>query len=441
MYHMVDKIRKQGVYYTVYAAQIMRSPIVKDFFVYSFGSLLVRSATILIAPITLTLLNPHEFGILALAMSFINILAVFLGFGLRQVVSLEFFHADSHERRQLVNDVIIIYLMLACPIFLLLCFLSSSINRYIFVSSVRVDFIVLGLAISFISFFVEFFYQILRYQCKSWYIMQVQLGVALFSICTNLFMLCVLRWGIYAMMISNCASMLLAMIIALHVYYAKGCFASLHVRRSFARITYYLKYGAPFIPTVLFGWFLASADRWILAHYASMHDVGIYSLADTFGQLYNLLILYPLSGSYLPHLFNRYARNKMDLIAVDRWNLRNMGICMIAASLLITSGYGLCCSLLHLLLPVRYHEAIAYIWLVLMGYVFLMGTYFATAFIQYQKKTGMLLLSISIPAVLNILLNLLLVPHFGIGGCVSATLVSYIVYFTIVVWCNFKLKK
>jgi O-antigen/teichoic acid export membrane protein len=52
---------------------------------------------------------------------------------------------------------------------------------------------------------------------------------------------------------------------------------------------------------------------------------------------------------------------------------------------------------------------------------------FLTAGLLIQKKTGMMALALSFSAVLNIVLNCLLLPKMGLQAAALATLVSYVV--------------
>ena len=419
-----------------YAIRLIYSPVIKNFFIYSFGNIILRGISLFLAPITLTILNPSDYGLLALVNSFTSILAIFLGLGLRQVFSIEYFHHDSFSRRGMINDIISIYLFISIPALIMLGSFISLINQYIFLNSASYALIVISLVFCFIYFFAELFYQVLRYQEKAWYLTLLQTSIALLTIGLNLFFLCVLKWGVLSMIASYALGTLIACLIALKAYYQKIGLSNFYPTKSLKKMGYYLKFGFPFIPGVLFGWILASGDRWVLARYATLHDVGIYSLADTFGQLYQLLVLIPMSGSYLPHLFKRFADNKDNLASVEHWNRKNMYISMIGMSGLITGGYLILKPFLHWFLPIKYHESIDYIWFILMGYVFLMGTYFASSLIQFHKKTYFLAFSLFIPAIFNIILNIILIPYMAIYGCVIATLASYIVYFLITIWYN-----
>jgi len=417
------------------------NPILKNFLIYSFSSLLLRGMSVITAPITMNILSPSQYGLLALANSFISILTLFLGLGLRQAFSLEFFHCTLEQQKAMLNDIIITYLTCTTIIFALLFTFHSTINNLVFAGHATRTLIFISLLICFVYFFVELFYQVLQYQTKAKQLALTQAGIAIITIALQLTLLIYFKLGVTSMLLAQLVGMCIAASIGLKAYLKKNGPAHINVPRSLRAMRNYLKLGLPFIPSVLFGWILSSGDRWVLAQLSSMHAVGIYSLADAFGQLFHLLVLYPMSCSYLPHMLRTFAQDKDNLLAIEQWNQKNMIYSMTGIAALITVGYVLCKPILYYLLPIAYHEAVDYIWFILMGYVFLMGTYFANCLIQYHKKSYFLGLSLLLPATLNIALNFVLIPQYQIYGCVFATLLSYASYFGITLWYNMYLRR
>jgi len=420
---------------------LSNSTLVKNFFIYSFGAIILRGVTVFLAPLMMRILTPSDYGLLSLVNSFTNILVVFAGFGLRQVFSIEYFHCDSNQRKLMINDVITIYLAFSSPIFLLLFLNKDLINHYIFLNSATSTLITISLIYCFTHFFVELFYQLLRYQQKAFALTILQTSIAFITILINFTFVYYFRWGVSGLMLGYLLGMLIAFGKGLYAYAKEKCFLEINVKESLSRAMPYLKLGFPFIPAILCNWVLSSGDKWILARYASLHDVGIYTIADMFGLLYQMIILYALRSSYTPHLMRKYATNQDDLKSVERWNQKNMWVSMIGMASLITAGYLIGKPILYWILPLKYHEAINYIWLVLMGYIFLMGTGFANTLIQFHKKTYFLAFALFVPAMLNIGLNIVLIPYFNIYGCVCATLASYIVYFLLTLWYNHRLQR
>ncbi len=419
----------------------LRLPLVKNLFIFSFGSLLLRGISIFLAPITMSILDPKDYGILALANSFVSVFVVFIGLGLRQAFSIEYFHCTTERRKTMLNSMILMYLAVATPLILIASLYPSVINRLIFMNSASTTLILLSLAYSFLYFFVEFFYQVLTYHAQALRMMLIQTSIAILIIALNLLFLCWFKWGVISLMAGQVIGLVIIFGIGLRAYIKTSCHLHLNIRHTITTCGTYIKLGFPFVPGTLCGWILASSDRWVLARSASMHDVGIYSLATVFGQLFYMLIIVPLSGAYIPHVLKKFAENKDNPLPVERWNRKNMIYSMVGLSIAVTVGYLACKPLLHFFLPVRYQPAISYIWIIVMGNIFLMGEHFASIFVIFNKKAYFQAASLLVPSALNLSLNLLLVPHLKIMGCVLSTLVAYIAYFGIKLTYNLSLQK
>jgi O-antigen/teichoic acid export membrane protein len=494
------------------------SPVLKNFLIYSSGTVILKSISFILMPFILRVLPPAHYGLLSLALSFTNILVIISGLGLRQLFGIEYFHYDSSGRRRMANEIIMLYLTINVPLFLLMLINLSLLNKFLFLGTASTTLMLLCLAYCFLQFFTELYYQVLRYQSKAFKLTVLQISTALATISLNLFFLYHFPWGSSGMLFGYTLGTLITFAFALHAYVKAGCLPILsqliqalpkikHVilsKKSFIirssrvflrsknvsrdeakknldsklvvsisryisslflrnnsetletigetkifyqfcakhnlqRGFYYLRLGIPFIPGMLFNWILVAGNRWILARYGTLHDVGIYALADTFGQLYTNLILYPMAGSYLPYLMHQFSQNKNNIPTLEQKNRHIMYLSMLSMSILITVGLVIGKPILYWLLPAKYHQAIDYIWFILMGQVFVMGTYFTSALVQFRKKTTFLAGSLLAPALINLALSMALVGSLGIYGCVFATLIAYIAYFVSMLVYNKKL--
>jgi O-antigen/teichoic acid export membrane protein len=187
---MIHKIKRSYLNLTTkkkrYLSGQLNSSVIKNFFIYSFGNIVLRSITALFIPILLSILSPSEYGLFSLVNNFSNILAIALGLGLRQVFFIEFFHHDIAGRKKMVNEVLILYITIATPIALLLFSQTGRMNHYLFCDAASVKLIALSLFYWFIFFFAELFYQILRYQSKALKLTVIQTTAALTTAILNL---------------------------------------------------------------------------------------------------------------------------------------------------------------------------------------------------------------------------------------------------------------
>lgn len=293
----------------------------------------------------------------------------------------------------------------------------------------------------FLYFFVELFYQVLKYQHRALLLTGIQTVIALGSLTITMTLLLYFDFGLMSTLIGQLAGMSAATCIGMYLYRQENFSESLHYKLQTETIVHYLKQSTPFIPGILASWIIASSDRLMLAHYAGLHEVGIYAIADMFGSVFRLLILQSWSGSYLPYILSAYQTNKENIHSVEQKNNTIMWITLASLMFLMFFCFWLAKPLFLIILPPAYHEALHYALIILTGHVFLLGSYFAASFIQYHKKTYFLAASFCIPAALNIILNTLLIPRYKIYGATGATLVSYAIYFGIMLWYNYRLRR
>lgn len=420
---------------------IIESTVLHNFVIYTFGALCLGGFSILLAPINMRILSPDEYGVLALVTSCMSIGVTILGFGLRQFLSIEYFHHDAHGQKKLINQVLIMYLYFAVPLCLIALAFRSQITHWLSSHSISPQLFTLALITMFFSFFAELFYQILRYQQRAWALTFIQTTIALTSLAFTITLLLYLGLGVMSTLIGQLVSMCMATCVGFYIYRQENFADYFHLKQPKATMLHLLKNGLPFIPAILFGWIISSSDRFVLAKYASMHDVGIYAIADMAGQMFRLLILQSWSGSYLPSILLEYQANKNNLLAVEEKNRKTMWIVLCSLMIILFLGFIITKPLLRIILPKAYHEALNYVLIILAGHVFLLGSYFAASFIQFHKKTYFLATAFCVPAILNLIFNLLLVERYKIYGCTVATLGSYAIYFFIILWYNARLAK
>ncbi len=414
---------------------LYQAKVIKDFFVYAFGSLILRAFSLFILPFIMRIFTPADYGALSLATAFITIGSTIIGLGLRQFLSIEYFHHDHEGRQKIVNEIIIAYTMIAAPVFLVCWLLKKSIINHVFFNALSPLTLLPALLSLFFFFYVELLYQLLQYKRLAKLLTALQISIALITACNTFYFVWFLKMKIAGVLWAQCTGHLCAMIISIYLYVHSGYLEQLNFHSAFHKSLDHLKQGLPFVPGVLSSWILASSDRWMLGYYRSISDVGIYAVADLFAQLFNFVILVPWAGSYLPYILQRYKKHEPDITPVDRENKKIMWISMISLCILLMT-IPILKPILRFILPPNYHESISYIWILLLGQIFLLGSYFSSTLIQYRKQSLFMALSLLVPATTNIVLNCILVQPFGIIGCAWATCISYAIYFCILAHYN-----
>jgi O-antigen/teichoic acid export membrane protein len=174
-------------------------------------------------------------------------------------------------------------------------------------------------------------------------------------------------------------------------------------------------------PTVLAGWMLQVVDRFFLVQYVSTTELGYYAIANRIAGLVSIAISPVLAAWPALALATQYefaARDRMAMMA------RYLVMIILGASL----GLGLFApEILIILTRPAYLPAAPYV-----GFLTYMHTFNAFVAILsvgalVDKKLKEMSWAVIAGALLNLVLNQLLIPRFGLWGATTATVLGYAV--------------
>ncbi len=193
-----------------------------------------------------------------------------------------------------------------------------------------------------------------------------------------------------------------------------------------------LIYAAPLVPASLAFWVIVNANSLLLEKFTSFHEVGIYGSAVKFASLITLLT----SGVQMAwRPFSMSLKDKKDspvLFAKLYYGILlvgTMGVLMVATLM----------PWIIRMLSSEYHEAYQYV-AILSAVTFLNFFYMIISVgIFFTKQTKIISYAFGMAAVVNIILNIVLIPSYSIWGSVAAYLISYLVAITYIFFKSQKL--
>ena len=185
----------------------------------------------------------------------------------------------------------------------------------------------------------------------------------------------------------------------------------------------FITYGWVLLPAGYAMWILNLSDRLFLAHYRTLADIGVYSVAYTIGCLPILLILSPIWMFYSPVATK--AWEKRDFAEIKK--IFSASIKLIWALILLFVGL-LVTFYRPFMLLITSEEFLAGPWLaviICMGYTFsVVGSYGAVTLGLAMRPKLVTYTHIG-AAIVNILFNWLLIPAYGIYGAAVATCLAF----------------
>jgi O-antigen/teichoic acid export membrane protein len=199
---------------------------------------------------------------------------------------------------------------------------------------------------------------------------------------------------------------------------------------NFSCLKDYLRYGIPLIFVGLFELLIQSSDRFFIGYYLGASAVGIYSAAYGIAVIPGFIAAIVMYILY-PTIYKLYENNEIEKLKVFlQYSWKYLLVLLIPATfgLSVLSG-----SLLALLTTPEFIPEGIYIIPVVSVTNIIVALYaIYVGILTIRKKSHTILVAAGISVLINIILNIILIPKFGI---VSAALTTVIAYFFLVFIC------
>jgi O-antigen/teichoic acid export membrane protein len=180
-----------------------------------------------------------------------------------------------------------------------------------------------------------------------------------------------------------------------------------------------LGYGLALVPAGLLSFLLHLSDRYFLKQFVSLHAVGIYALGYRFGEILSFAMS-AFELAWPQFLFgHRESPEAPTLYArVCTYFLAIMGFLWLAVSLLAKE-------LVSVMAHPSFHEAYRVVPWIAGAFLFQGLAYVANVGMQLHRVVKYRLLISGITTALNLGLNFLLIPRYGMMGAAASALASF----------------
>jgi O-antigen/teichoic acid export membrane protein len=393
----------------------------KEAAIYGLSSVVGRFLNFLLVPFYTNYLATAEFGVVSNLYAYIAFVFVVYGYGMdsaymRFVASLE-----TADKKQTVSVPYFSLLGTSVLFSSLIYFSAPSIATLLGVAG-HADLIRYSawiLCFDTLSI-VPFAYLRMENRAKSF------AGLRLLNISINITMtiilLVVLRMKAEAVFIANLiASAVTSLILVWFVFP--------HLTLRFSKRLYreMLRFGLPYIPAGLAGIAIQVIDRPILTALTNDATVGIYTANYRLGVMMMLVVGmfdYAWRPFFLMHAKDPDAPKLFS--KVFTYFVALMMLVFVTVSLFIDDIVRIEFFGRHFIGP-DYWGGLNIVPIVLLSYVFTGAYVNFVVGVYLEKKTKYLPYATGAGAIVNIVVNLLLIPRFGIMGAAIATLLSYVV--------------
>ncbi|HEY4389168.1 MAG TPA: lipopolysaccharide biosynthesis protein [Ktedonobacteraceae bacterium] len=412
------KGKKQGAQSYVSLAVEM----VKSSGIYAIGALMSPLVSLILTPFLAQHLSSNDYGGLSVSYTIVDLVTVITQLGL----SPAFFRAynsdyeNPRDRVSVLAMTVSLLILASIPVALLMVLVAPELSELLFNSASFSSSVALAAGVIVM--------ENLALPGTSWFRAEkrpipytilsfVSLLVVLFS---NLFLVGVLHMGVNGALIAKGAGFASTIVITLPLIFLRVA-RQRGFRIRFDILHSMLTFGIPTIFSDIAAWVLQLSDRYLLTHFGSLSETARYSVAYTLGGVLSPVLLAPWGLAWVPIMYSVAKRDDAPHIfkLVFRW----------WSSILLFAAFGLSLLstvILDTLFPVSYRAADPVVPIITLStmlqgvwYIFMIG-------VNIRRKTILEFIYVVIAAVVNLLLNLFLIPWYGAVGAAVATLIAYI---------------
>lgn len=394
--------------------------LISSSIIYTLGRVLPQVVSFILLPVYTFYISTEDYGIINSMQVLSAIIVLFFTCALDRGVLRMYYDFDSSLIKKTYLGTISISIFIISTVFLIIFFLFSDKLNLIYSS---IDFYPFY-SYTLISCYLEVFSLIpliyLQIHNRPLIYISLNLFKFIIGVSLTLYFIIFLNAGAIGMIKALFFSNLI--VTPVYLYFA---FKSFSFKLDFKMLLDTFKFTLPILPTLLAAWVLNISDRIFVEKYFNMTDVGIYSLGSKISG--SVLILFgAFSIAYSPYFFEKAKKqlNNKDLF------IFNKQICIFFLFLTF-SLFFLSEEIIKIFFNADYYESVNVIQ-ILSLHTILAVFLGVLNLMYYQSKATLPLLYIFIVgAVVNIVLNFVLIPELSFIGASFSTVLSFLVMFLI----------
>lgn len=392
--------------------------------IYGLSGVAVQLFGILSLPVVARVMTNAQYGVLELATTGIAVMSTVVELGLTSASQRSFYdYVDEQpgERRLVLSTAVITYLSAAFTAAAVLVVARQPLAAFLFNDPSEGDLIVIAAVSLPVTALINFSREVMRLHFRVWQYLATSLLAGVIGSGFVLFALLVLDMKVAGVLLGTVVGGGAAAVYGVAVVrrdVGHG-FSRAELRTMFA-------YGLPLVPMALSLWALALIDRLMLSKLSSLSQVGEYAMANRLGILLTLAAT-AFALAFSPFMLSLYAEDREQEKLVRARALTYMGMAFALLTLIVSLFAR---EALAIIAP-RFDTAYEAVGLVCFGMAANGVANIAVGGITLARQTRSLVIFAGAAAGVNIVLNILVIPPWGMLGAAFATAVAYLLLFAL----------
>ena len=390
---------------------------------YSVGNFLIRSISFLLLPLYTNVLSTANFGNYALLLSVYALASVFYQSGMQSALTKFYLDETTFEgRRKVVSTIFNSVTVIGIIFTVLAAIFSQTLSQLILQKTQFGNLIVLLFTALFFDSLCYYGLQLLKTKEKARNVVTFSFINAVLNFSLNIFFVYNLRMNVEGIFLAQLISAVVLLILLLPNFLPEYKF---HIDNKVMKMV--AVFSLPLVASGLLSSAVDVSDRFILNIFTNKSEVGIYSLSYKIAMVMNVFVL-SFRTAWIPHAIKVYKKDNYSKIFGETFKKLLLGSFLILLVVVLFSP-----SLFEIrlfnknLFNISYQSGIIILPYVLLGYMFNGIASFYSLYPFISSKSIFFLISDGLAFAINILLNWILIPKFGMVGAAAATTLAFVI--------------
>lgn len=405
------------------------SSFIKGSSILVLSNICLKAINFFLLPLYTNKLTPEMIGVSDSITTLTGVILPLLTMGLDSAFSAFYFEREDRDRSKKVFHTLTWTFIVIGFIPLLMMGLSVPLSHILFHTGDYAYIVACALAsVSFNLWYLPYSLE-LRLENKMFLFGLSNLIASLSMVFLNVLFVNVMEFGASSLVLSTM------------IVHAESILVLLIMVRSLPKKKYFdgkllkqmMKFAVPLIPMTIMMWVLSLSDRYVLLHYHGSDAVGLYGIGLRFTNLLNVVIS-AVSMAYTTFAFSSKDDENAKRTYYYIYNIQSYLLLGVSFTVGLFGK-----EIIQIMTAESYSTSFE----PLRDLMFAQTVYAMTTIVGYgiyfKKKSVYSLIAVTAGAVLNLGLNFLLIPQYGIRAAALTTLLGYILHYLLTLFFSKKL--
>ena len=392
----------------------------KQSLIYGFGHILTRLVTFFLLPLYTHIFTVEEYGVVSLAYAFMGFSLILYRYGMDTALMKYAVQKEGQERGEYISTIYGLQ-VISSVIFSCILFFSRNIIAKTVLGVDKPEWIAVLSGVLLLDALWGLPVLLLRTEEKPVSFIAFNLTNVLSTMGFNIFFVVILKMGITGVLFANLAASSTVFILSLPIIIKRVSFSTIQP----LTLKIVFKFAIPFLPAGIFTMIMELANRYLLYWMVGTQEVGLYSAGYKLG-MFGLIVVMGFNMGWTPYFLKRGKKDgaSEDFSQAATLFLGLLGFVIVAVSLWVPEIMRFPIGS-QTLIGEQFWSANNVVFCILFAYFFF-GTYIVQLPGVFMSEiTNWIPIFRAIGAIVNITLNIFLIPRFGVIGSAWATVFAF----------------